>query len=141
MGMETSTEDFNATLITVIAAVEKGYYSSQDPTPLGPTERSARSDRQGYHRQYTCEQDGHLKKVRALTLDPHPLTINTPTLFHQMVSIVDDISTHISPDIEDYEGWYSMVKDVFNIKAMKAVAIEVEGEVSPLEIQSIWQTH
>jgi hypothetical protein len=48
-----------------------------------------------------------------------------------MVSIADNISIHISPDIKDYRGWYSTAKNMFNIKATKAAAIEVEEKFLP----------
>jgi hypothetical protein len=87
VGVDTSTENFNAAVITVIAAIERGYYSSRDPTPLGPTEWARLSCAllaavgRGYHRQYTTEQESHLEKVRAEAIDPNPLTKN-PSLFH-----------------------------------------------------------
>ena len=137
VGVETSTEDFNAALITVVAAVERGYYSSRAPTPLGPTEWAQLSCTllaaigRGYHRQYKVEKEADLDKVRVEAVDPHPLSTNTPTLFHRMASIADDISTHISPDVEDHRDWYRMAKEVFNTKATKAAAIEVEEKFLP----------
>ena len=131
VGVDTTTDDFNAALITVIAAIERGYYSSREPNPLGPTDWARLSCSvlaaigRGYHRQDGVEQESELVKVRAEAIDPNPL-INNPSLFHRMASIAEDIQIHISPDLNDYEDWYRTMKDEFSVKAMKAATIEVE---------------
>ena len=128
---DTSTENFNAAVITVIAAIERGYYSSRDPTPLGPTDWARLSCAllaaigRGYHRQYTTEQDSHLEKIRAEVLDPDPLTGN-PSLFHRLSAIASDVSDHVGTDQEGYQDWYLTIKKEFTEKATKAAAAEVE---------------
>lgn len=122
VGMETSSEDFNTTLTVVIAAIEWGYHSSQEPTPLGPTKWAWLSGAvlaavgQGYCHQYTSEQESQLQKVRAEVIDPNPLTTKIPTLFH----------THVEPDLDGFQDWYIKLKEEFNVKVTKAAAIEIE---------------
>ena len=75
-----STENFNDAVTTVIAAIEQGYYLTQDPTPLGPTDWAKLSCTllaavgRGYLCQYATEYESLLEKVRAKAIDPHPLT-------------------------------------------------------------------
>ena len=132
VGVETSSEDFNAALTTVIAAIERGYHSSQEPTPLGPTEWARLSCAvlaavgRGYCRQYASEQESQLQKVRAEVIDPNPLTKKNPTLFHRLACIADDIGTHVEPDLDGFRDWYTTLKEEFNVKATKAAAIEIE---------------
>ena len=132
VGVETSSEDFNAALTTVIAAIERGYHSSQEPTPLGPTEWARLSCAvlaavgRGYCRQYASEQESQLQKVRAEVIDPNPLTKKNPTLFHRLACIADDIGTHVEPDLDGFRDWYITLKEEFNVKATKAAAIEIE---------------
>jgi hypothetical protein len=131
VGVDTSTENFNAAVITVIAAIERGYFSMRDPTPLGPTEWARLSCAvlaavgRGYHRQYTTEQEGHLEKVRAEAIDPKPLT-NNPTLFHRLSAIACNVSDHVGVDQEGYQDWYLTIKEEFTKKATKAAAAEVD---------------
>jgi hypothetical protein len=132
VGIDMSSETFNAAVITVIAAIERGYYSSRSPTPLSPTEWARLSCAvlaavgQGYHRQYTTEQESLLEKVRAEAIDPNPLTKNNPSLFHCLASIADDVSQHVGTDQEGYQDWYLTIKEEFNKKATKAAAEEVD---------------
>ncbi|KAH9957736.1 hypothetical protein BGW80DRAFT_1465613 [Lactifluus volemus] len=93
--VDMSTETFNAAMTTVIAAVERGYFSSRDPTPLGPQKEST------------------LDRVRANVIDPDPLPGN-PSLFHRLAAIADDLNTHIGVDQEDYQDWYLTLKNEFN---------------------------
>ena len=131
VGVDTTTENFNAAVITVIAAIERGYYSSRDPTPLGPTDWARLSCAtiaavgRGYHRQYTTEHESLLEKVRAEAVDPNPLTKN-PSLFHRLSAIASDVSDHVSSDQEGYQDWYLTLKKEFTEKATKAAAAEVE---------------
>ena len=131
VGIDMSTENFNATVTTVIAAIERGYYSTRDPTPLGTSEWARLSCTilaavgRGYHRQYSTENESTLKRVRAETIDPNPLPKN-PTLFHRLAAIADDINTHVGTDQEDYQDWYVTLKDEFNTKAAKAAAVEID---------------
>ena len=63
VGIDMSTENFNAAVTTVIAAIERGYYSTRDPTPLGTSEWARLSCTilaavgRGYHRQYSTEHE------------------------------------------------------------------------------------
>ncbi|KAF8483267.1 hypothetical protein F5888DRAFT_1775370 [Russula emetica] len=89
VGVDMSTETFNAAVTTVIAAIERGYYSTRDPTPLGPSEWAHLSCAilaavgRGYHRQHSAEKENTLDRVRAEVIDPDPLPKN-PTLFHRL---------------------------------------------------------
>ena len=136
MGLETSTEDFNAALTMVTATIERGYYSSRAPTPLSPNEWARLTCNvlaaigRGYHRQYGTEKESELEEVRAGVVDPNPLT-TAPTLFHRIASIADDISTHVGSDLTDYKEWYHVIKEEFTVKATKAAAIEVEEKFLP----------
>jgi hypothetical protein len=128
---DTSTENFNAAVTTVIAAIERGYCSTRDPTPLGPAEWARLSCTllaavgRGYHRQYNKEQESHLDKVRAEVIDPNPLTKKNPTLFHRLAAIAGDINQHVGTDQEGYQDWYLTLKDVFTRKVAKAAAADV----------------
>jgi hypothetical protein len=131
VGVSASADDFTAAVTLVIAAIERGYYSSRDPTPLGPSEWARISCAllagvgRGYHRQYSTEKETILDKVRAEVLDPNPLPKN-PTLFHRLAAIADDLNTHIGVDQEGYQDWYIALKKEFNEKAAKAAATEVD---------------
>jgi hypothetical protein len=131
VGVDTTAEDFTAAVTLVIAAIERGYYSSRDPTPLGPSEWARLSCAllaavgRGYHRQYSTEKESTLDKIRAEVLDPNPLPKN-PTLFHRLAAIADDINTHIGVDQEGYQDWYITLKKDFDLKAARAAAAEVE---------------
>ena len=132
VGADTSTENFNAAVITVIAAIERGYHSTRDPTPLNPTEWARLSCAvlaavgRGYHRQYTTEQESHLEKVRAEAINPNPLTKKNPSLFHRLAAIAGDVSEHVDTDQEGYQDWYFTMKKEFTEKATKAAAAEVD---------------
>ena len=136
MGIETSSDEFNASLALVTATIERGYFSSHDPIPLNSTEWARLTCNvlaaigRGYHRQYSTEKDNQLEKVRAEVIDPNPLP-TAPTLFHRIASIADDISTHVGADLPDYKEWYYVIKEEFTAKATKAVAIEVEEKFLP----------
>src|SRR5713226_2869877 len=131
MGTDVSTETFNEAVNMIIAAIKQGYYASQDPTPLGPSEWARLSCvmlaavGRGYHRQYSTEKESTLDKIRAETIDPDLLPKN-PTLFHHLAAIADDISTHVGVDQEGYQDWYHTLKNDFNTKATKAAAAEVD---------------
>jgi len=131
VGIDMSTETFNAAVTTVITAIERGYYSTRDPTPLGTNEWARLSCSmlaavgRGYYRQYSTEKESILDKVRAEAIDPNPLPKN-PTLFHRLAAIADDIGTHIGVDQEGYQDWYLTLKNKFNTKATKATAAEVD---------------
>jgi len=131
VGIDMSTETFNAAMTTVIAAIERGYHPTRDPTPLGASEWARLSCAmlaavgRGYHRQYSIEKEGTLDKIRAETIDPNPLPKN-PTLFHRLAAIADDIGTHVGVDQDGYQDWYHIQKEEFNRKATKAAAAEVD---------------
>jgi len=131
VGIDMSTETFNAAMTTVIAAIERGYHPTRDPTPLGASEWARLSCAmlaavgRGYHRQYSIEKEGTLDKIRAETIDPNPLPKN-PTLFHHLAAIADDIGTHVGVDQDGYQDWYHIQKEEFNRKATKAAAAEVD---------------
>ena len=136
MGIETSLDDFNASLALVTTTIERGYFSSHDPIPLSATEWARLTCNvlavigRGYHRQYSAEKDSQLEKARAEVIDPNPLP-TAPTLFHRIASIADDISTHVGTDLPDYKEWYHVIKEDFTAKATRAAAIEVEEKFLP----------
>ncbi|KAH9973463.1 hypothetical protein BGW80DRAFT_1252048 [Lactifluus volemus] len=129
--VDMTTETFNAAVTTVVAALERGYFSTCDPTPLGPTDWARLSCAllaavgRGYHRQYSTEKESTLDRVRAEVIDPDPLPKN-PTLFHHLAAIADDLNTHIGPDQDGYQDWYLTLKKDFDTKATKAAAAEVD---------------
>jgi len=131
VGIDMSTETFNAAVTMVIAAIERGYYSTRDPTPLGTNEWARLSCsmlaavRRGYYRQYSTEKESIPDKVRAEAIDPNPLP-KDPPLFHRLAAIADDIGTHVGVDQEGYQDWYLTLKNEFNTKATKAAATEVD---------------
>ncbi len=131
IGAEVPTETFNNAVNLIIAAIERGYYTSRDPTPLGPSEWARLSCAilaavgRGYHRQYSTEKESTLDKIRAEVVDLDPLPKNL-TLFHCLAAIVDDISTHVGVDQEGYQDWYHTLKNDFNTKATKAAVAEVD---------------
>jgi hypothetical protein len=131
VGIDMSAETFNAAVTTVIAAIERGYYSTRDPTPLNTNEWARLSCSmlaavgRGYHRQYSTEKESTLDKVRAEAIDLNPLPKN-PTLFHCLAAIAEDIGTHVGVDQEGYQDWYLTLKNEFNAKATKAAAAEVD---------------
>ncbi|KAH9959886.1 hypothetical protein BGW80DRAFT_1256364 [Lactifluus volemus] len=108
-----TTETFNTTVTTVIAALERGYFSICDPTSLGPSEWTCLSC--ALLVVYSTEKESTLDRVRAEVIDPDPLPKNL-TLFHHLVAIADNLNTHISPDQEGYQDWYLTLKKNFNIK-------------------------
>ncbi|KAH9959392.1 hypothetical protein BGW80DRAFT_1449125 [Lactifluus volemus] len=127
VGIDMSTETFNAAVTTVTAALERGYFSTRDPTPLGPGDWARLSCAllaavgRGYHRQYSTEKESTLDRVRAEIIDPDPLPKN-PTLFHRLAAIADDVSTHIGTDQEGYQDCCSRGS---------------RREVAPLEVRTI----
>jgi hypothetical protein len=130
VGADMSTEVFNATVTMVIAALERGYFTARDPTPLDPSNQARLSCAllaaisRGYHRQYNTEKEGILDRVRAEAIDPDPLPKN-PTLFHRLAATADNLSTHIRVDQEGYQDWYLTLKHDFNTKATKAATTDV----------------
>jgi hypothetical protein len=94
VGVEMSTDTFNAAASTVIAALERGYHPTRDPTPLDTSGWASLACRlvaamgRGYYRQYATGQEGKLEAVRAGAVDPSPLSPKLPTLFHRLVATV-----------------------------------------------------
>ena len=132
MDANISMENFNDAVTTVIAAIERGYYSTRDPTPLGPTDWAKLSCAllavvgRGYHRQYATEYESLLEKVRAEAIDPHPLTTKDGDYYKRLAATVGDLNQHISPDMEGYQDWYLSSKEIFDKKAAKAAAADVD---------------
>ena len=83
-----SAETFDAAALTIIAALEWGYYPAKDPTPLGPREWAqllcslTAAIGCGYHCQESFGKESTLKKVHNETTDMDPLSSAYPTLFH-----------------------------------------------------------
>ena len=133
-GLDTniSSESFQAAATTVIAAMERGYYPTRDPTPLSPSGWASLACTlmaaigRGYHRQYASDQDANLEKVRAGAIDPDPLSPQLPTLFHRLAATAGDVSHHVGTDQEGYQDWYLTIKKHFTVKATKAAAAEVD---------------
>src|SRR5712672_3484276 len=75
VGVDTPSNSFNSAVITVIAAVERGYCSYRDPAPLGPSDWAKLSSAllaavgRGYHRQYTPDQETALDRERSKAID------------------------------------------------------------------------
>ena len=131
VGVDFSTENFNAAVIIVIATIEWGYYPARDQTPLNTNNWAKLSCALlaaigwGYHRQYTTEQESNLDNVRAKTLDPNPLAPEYPTLFHWLAATAEEVTQHTKPGQEGYQDWYAHIKKRFTEKATKAVAADI----------------
>ncbi|KAF8489697.1 hypothetical protein F5888DRAFT_1744919 [Russula emetica] len=136
VGVDTSSDSFNSTVTTVIAAIERGYCSNRDPAPLGPSDWARLSSTllaavgRGYHRQYTPNQETALEKVRAEATDPNPLLSAYPTYFHRLGATAEEVAFNLGADAgeetDGYQDWYSALKNKFTKKATKAAAAEVD---------------
>src|SRR6266849_8082719 len=79
VGDDTTTDNFNAAAITVIAALERGYYPARDHTPLSTSDWAQLACAliaavgRGYHCQYITTQESTLDKARAEATDSAPL--------------------------------------------------------------------
>ncbi|KAI0245244.1 hypothetical protein BJV78DRAFT_1356861 [Lactifluus subvellereus] len=130
-GTDAPSERFNAAALLLVTVLEKGYHSPQEPTPLNPTDWASLSCAllaaigRGYSLHYSQNQDT-LEKVRAEVTDPKPLGPKYPSLFHRLAATNEHLGTHLSTDHKTYEVWYSELKRLFNEKAAKAAAAEVE---------------
>jgi hypothetical protein len=88
VGLDMNADTFNAAVATVIAALERGYHPTRDPTPLDPTGWASlacglvAAMGRGYFRQYATDQESRLEAIRAGAIDPNPLTPKLATYFH-----------------------------------------------------------
>jgi len=136
VGVDITAESFNSAVITVIAALERGYCPNRDPAPLGTSDWARLSSAllaavgRGYHRQFTPDQEAALEKTRAEATDPSPLTSAYPTFFHRLSVTAEEVAFHIGTDAREqptgYQDWYSTLKIDFTKKATKAAAAEVD---------------
>ena len=120
----------------VLAAVERGYYPTHDPTPLNPRDWACLACSmtsaigQGYHHQESQGSATSLEKVHAETTDHSPLDPRFPTLFHQLAVSVAHIELCIGTDTESYVDWYFKLK----LKTKKELA-----RVTTAEVEEKWQ--
>src|SRR6202789_4503900 len=136
VGGDTPSDSFNSAIITVIAAIERGYCSNRDPAPLGPSDWARLCSSlfaavgRGYHRQYTPDQEAALEKTRAGATDPDPLLRAYPTYFHRLGATAEEVAFQLGVDANEgsdgYQSWYSTLKADFTRKATKAAAAEVD---------------
>jgi hypothetical protein len=108
VGTDTTSGDFNAAVLVVIAAIERGYHPTRDATPMSSSDWATLACAllaaigRGYYHQHSCNQESTLEKVRAKTIHPNPLTPEYPTLFHRLAALASQLETHIRTDQEDY---------------------------------------
>jgi hypothetical protein len=136
LGIDISSEDFNAAVELVIVTLSAGYYPTRDPTLLGTGDWASLACAvlaavgRGYNHPYNPDSDVELALMRAEVMDPSPLTPGNPTLFHRLNSIVTNLATEFRTDLvnseEDFQDWYHSVRNDFERKAARAAHIEVE---------------
>jgi hypothetical protein len=132
VGAKTTSEDFNAAVLVVTAALERGYYPHCDFTLLGPSDWAKLSCTMlaavgcGYYRQEAHNSKSTLEKVRDSSYDPEPLDPKFPMLFHCLAATADHLEMHIGIDQSNYQDWYLTIKETFLEKATKAATAEVE---------------
>ena len=85
---------------------------------------------QGYHCQYTPDQEAILEKARVETINPNPLSNAYPTFFHCLGATAENIAFNLEANAGEetsgYQEWYSTLKNEFTIKVMKVAATEVD---------------
>jgi hypothetical protein len=132
IGSDTSPENFDAAVITVVAAIERGYFPARDPTPLGPSEWARLSSAllaaigRGYHRQYRPDKIMALDEARKRALDPEPIYENFPTFFHRLAATAEDLGPIVGEGMTNYQDEFLEIKKRCNEKATKAAATEVD---------------
>ena len=132
VGSKTTSEDFNAAVLVVTAALERGYYLYQDFTPLSPADWAKLSCTmlaavgRGYYQQEAHNSESTLEKVRDSSYDPKPLDPKFPTLFHHLAATADHLELHIGVDQSNYQDWYLAIKKTFLEKATKVATAKVE---------------
>ena len=130
--MDLSSEDFNSAVITVLAAIERGYYPSRDPTSLNPRDWArlactlVSAIGRGYHRQDTEDNGATLEKIRGDLDDPNPITPLFPTLFHRLAASAESLEFCVSPDIDNYKGWYLYYRNKVEKEIARLATVDVE---------------
>jgi hypothetical protein len=132
VGVNLSSETFNAAVITVIAAIERGYYPARDPTPLSTRDWArlacslVAAIGRGYHRQNTPGNEAVLEKVRKDLTDPNPLAQQYPTLFHRLAAMAENLEFCLSPDLDNYKDWYGYIRHKTEKEMAKLATIEAK---------------
>ncbi|KAI0285881.1 hypothetical protein BGY98DRAFT_1092709 [Russula aff. rugulosa BPL654] len=132
VGVDLSSESFNAAVITVLAAVERGYYPARDPTPISARDWArlacslVAAIGRGYHRQNSQTNESTLEKVRKGLIDPNPLASQYPTLFHRLSAMAEHLEFCLSPDLDNYQDWYGYLRHKAEKEIAKLATIEVE---------------
>jgi hypothetical protein len=132
LGEGIPSDIFHSAAITVISAIERGYFSDTDPTPLTATEWAKLSCTllaaigRGYARPELLVKESILDKVRAEVVDPNPANPNHATLYHRLTATADQIEISTGVDQEGYKDWYIELKKTFQEKASKSALTEVE---------------
>ena len=131
-GNGISTDTFHSAVIMVISAIDRGYFSETDPTPLTPSEWAkltctlVSAIGRGYGRQEHLVKEELLDQVRAEATDPDPLRPDFPTLFHRLAATADQLEHNTGVDQDGYRDWYADLKETFREKAAKSARVEVE---------------
>ena len=132
MGVDLSAESFNAAVLTVLAAIERGYYPSRDPTPLSAQDWARLSCSliaaigRGYHRPNSQGNEATLEKVRKELIDPNPVAKQYPTLFHRLATMAEHLEFCLTPDLDNYQDWYGYLRHKIEKDIAKLATIEVE---------------
>lgn len=132
VGVDLSSENFNAAVITVLAAVERGYYPTRDPTPLNTRDWARLACAlisaigRGYHRPNTSSNETMLDKVREEAIDENPVRPGYHTLFHRLTAAAEHLDHCVHPDVEDYQSWYLHLRDEIGKDMTKLATKEVE---------------
>jgi hypothetical protein len=127
-----TTDTFHSAVVMVIAALDRGYFSEADPTPLSPSEWAKLACTmisaigRGYGRQEHLVKEETLDRVRAGATDPHPLLPEFHTLFHRLSATADQLEHNTGVDQDGYKDWYDTIKENFMVKANKSAQAEVE---------------
>ena len=132
IGVDLSSETFNTAVVTVLAAIECGYYPSCDHTPLNPRDWTrlacslVAAIGQGYLCQNTQGNEARLKKVQQELTDPNPIIPEHPTLFHCLAVMAEHLEFCLNPDLDNYKGWYKYLKHKAEREIAKLATIEAE---------------
>ena len=132
MRVDLSSESFNAAVLTVLAAMERGYYPARDPTSLDPRDWArlacslVAAIGRGYHRQSTLGNEALLEKVRAELKDPNPISSEYPTLFHRLAVMGEHLGFCLSPDLDNYKDWFGYIRHDTEKEMARLASIEAE---------------
>ncbi|KAI0282934.1 hypothetical protein BC826DRAFT_251587 [Russula brevipes] len=132
VGTTVSSDDLNAAVDLVIAALEAGYYPARSPT-LVSTEDWVRLScallaavGRGYNYQSPPRLEKELEEARSKTVDSAPLQVSDKSLFHRLATTASQLEVEIHADLPDFNDWFRTLQREFNQKAARAASIEVE---------------